>query len=68
MTLSGVIPNIVKLLSDPTEKVRETALNTLTDLYRHVGDRLRADLQRKNNVPPSKWVVFNYFFTLFVYE
>ncbi|XP_033225325.1 CLIP-associating protein 1-A isoform X3 [Belonocnema kinseyi] len=57
MTLSGVIPSIVKLLSDPTEKVRETALSTLTDLYRHVGDRLRADLQRKHNIPPSKWAL-----------
>ncbi|XP_051174524.1 CLIP-associating protein 1-A isoform X3 [Leptopilina boulardi] len=57
MTLSGVIPSIVKLLSDPTEKVRETALSTLTDFYRHVGERLRMDLQRKHNVPPSKWAL-----------
>ncbi|XP_011503342.1 PREDICTED: CLIP-associating protein 1-A [Ceratosolen solmsi marchali] len=54
MALSGVTPNIVKLLSDPTEKVRETAMNTLTDIYRHVGDRLRIDLQRKHNVPQAK--------------
>ncbi|XP_043472094.1 CLIP-associating protein 1-A isoform X3 [Leptopilina heterotoma] len=57
MALAGVIPSMVKLLSDPTEKVRETALNTLTDFYRHVGERLRADLQRKHNVPPSKWAL-----------
>ncbi|KAL2713664.1 clip-associating protein [Vespula squamosa] len=54
MALSGVIPSIVKLLSDPSEKVRETALNTLTDMYRHVGERLRVDLQRKHNVPQAK--------------
>ncbi|KAJ8686484.1 hypothetical protein QAD02_022278 [Eretmocerus hayati] len=54
MALSGVTPSIVKLLSDPTEKVRETAMNTLTDIYRHVGDRLRVDLQRKHNVPQAK--------------
>uniref|UniRef100_A0ABD2WPW9 TOG domain-containing protein n=1 Tax=Trichogramma kaykai TaxID=54128 RepID=A0ABD2WPW9_9HYME len=54
MALSGAIPSIVKLLSDPTEKVRETAMNTLTDIYRHVGDRLRVDLQRKHNVPQAK--------------
>ncbi|XP_076756298.1 CLIP-associating protein isoform X2 [Xylocopa sonorina] len=54
MMLSGVIPSIVKLLSDPTEKVRETALNTLADIYRHVGERLRVDLQRKHNVPQAK--------------
>ncbi|XP_032456680.1 CLIP-associating protein 1 isoform X12 [Nasonia vitripennis] len=54
MALSGVTPVIVKLLSDPTEKVRETAMNTLTDIYRHVGDRLRVDLQKKLNVPQAK--------------
>lgn len=54
MALSGVIPCIVKLLSDPTEKVRETAMTTLAEIYRHVGDRLRIDLQRKHNVPQPK--------------
>ncbi|XP_058794027.1 CLIP-associating protein 1-A isoform X3 [Phymastichus coffea] len=54
MALSGAIPSIVKLLSDPTEKVRETAMNTLTDIYRHVGDRLRVDLHKKHNVPQAK--------------
>ncbi|XP_015602731.1 CLIP-associating protein 1-A isoform X5 [Cephus cinctus] len=54
MALSGITPIIVKLLSDPTEKVRETALNTLADIYRHVGDRLRVDLQKKHNVPHAK--------------
>ncbi|XP_078036040.1 CLIP-associating protein isoform X1 [Augochlora pura] len=54
MMLSGVIPSIVKLLSDPSEKVRETAMNTLADIYRHVGERLRVDLQRKHNVPQAK--------------
>ncbi|XP_032672003.1 CLIP-associating protein 1 isoform X3 [Odontomachus brunneus] len=57
MTLSGVIPSIVKLLSDPSEKVRETALNTLADIYRHVGERLRVDLQRKHNVPQAKMLL-----------
>ncbi|XP_012270047.1 CLIP-associating protein 1-A isoform X2 [Orussus abietinus] len=55
MALSGVTPSIVKLLSDPTVTVRETALNTLADMYRHVGERLRVDLQRKHNVPQAKW-------------
>ncbi|XP_046480774.1 CLIP-associating protein 1-A isoform X2 [Neodiprion pinetum] len=57
MALSGVISNIVKLLSDPTEKVRETALNTVAHVYRHVGERLRHDLQKKHNVPQAKWLL-----------
>lgn len=52
--ISGSIPVTVKLLSDPTEKVRETAFRAIQDMYRHVGDRLRYDLQRKHNVPQSK--------------
>ncbi|KAL0107128.1 hypothetical protein PUN28_015567 [Cardiocondyla obscurior] len=57
MALSGVIPSIVKMLSDQSEKVRETALNTLADIYRHVGERLRVDLQRKHNVPQAKMLL-----------
>ncbi|XP_063908195.1 CLIP-associating protein isoform X7 [Zophobas morio] len=55
LTLSRFIPDIVKLLSDPTSTVRDTAFNTLVDLYKHVGEKLRVDLQRRNIVPPAKW-------------
>jgi CLIP-associating protein 1/2 len=44
----------VKLLGDPMSAVRDTAFNTLVEMYRHVGDRLRIDLQKKHNVPASK--------------
>ncbi|XP_066597244.1 CLIP-associating protein isoform X3 [Prorops nasuta] len=57
MTLSGVTGSIVKLLSDPSEKVRETALYTMADIYKHVGDRLRVDLQKKHNVPQAKFAL-----------
>ncbi|KAJ8951226.1 hypothetical protein NQ318_010253 [Aromia moschata] len=55
LTLNRFIPDIVNLLSDPTATVRDTAFNTLVDLYKHVGDKLRIDLQRRNIVPQSKW-------------
>ncbi|XP_015837159.1 CLIP-associating protein isoform X2 [Tribolium castaneum] len=55
LTISRFIPDIVKLLSDPTSSVRDTAFNTLVDLYKHVGEKLRVDLQRRNIVPPAKW-------------
>lgn len=54
MALAGVMPNIVKMLADSSEKVRETATNTLADFYRHVGKRLRNDLERKYQVPNPK--------------
>lgn len=54
ITLSKFIPSIVKLLSDPTATVRDTAFSTIVELYRHIGERLRVDLQRKNIVPAAK--------------
>ncbi|XP_037092973.1 CLIP-associating protein 1-like isoform X3 [Pollicipes pollicipes] len=52
--LSRLIPSIVKLLGDPTAPVRDTAFNTLVEVYKHVGERVRLDLQKKHNVPPAK--------------
>ncbi|XP_069703536.1 CLIP-associating protein 1 isoform X4 [Periplaneta americana] len=54
LSVSRLVPSIVKLLSDPMSIVRDTAFNTLVEVYRHVGDRLRIDLQKKHNVPASK--------------
>ncbi|XP_071448636.1 CLIP-associating protein 1 isoform X13 [Hetaerina americana] len=56
IAVSRVVPHIVRLLGDPTSSVRDAAFNTLVFTYRHVGDRLRTDLQRKQHasVPPSK--------------
>lgn len=52
--LSKFIPSIVKLLSDPTATVRDIAFSTIVELYKHIGERLRIDLQRKNIVPAAK--------------
>lgn len=41
------------LLSDPTPAVRDAAIQTLVEVYKHVGDKLRPDL-RKKNVPANK--------------
>jgi len=54
LSLSRLVPSVVKLLGDPMSAVRDTAFNTLVEVYRHVGDRLRVDLQKKHNVPASK--------------
>ncbi|XP_072390555.1 CLIP-associating protein 1-A isoform X2 [Diabrotica undecimpunctata] len=59
LTLNKFIPEIVNLLSDPTATVRDTALNTLVDLYKHVGEKIRIDLQRRNIVPQTKWPVLS---------
>ncbi|XP_066957434.1 CLIP-associating protein 1-B isoform X33 [Macrobrachium rosenbergii] len=54
ITVSRLVPHIVKLLSDPTAPVRDCAFNTLVECYKHYGDRLRADLSKKHNIPPAK--------------
>lgn len=50
------IQPIVELLSDPTPSVRDAANQALVEVYKHVGDKLRQDL-RKKNVPPNKLAV-----------
>lgn len=57
LTLNRFIPDIVKLISDPTPSVRDAAFQTLVELYKHVGDKLKLDLQKKNLVPAAKWPI-----------
>ncbi|KAL1140354.1 hypothetical protein AAG570_000286 [Ranatra chinensis] len=54
VSISKLVPSLIKLLSDPNSLVRDTALSTFLNIYRHVGDRLRNDLIKKHNVPPPK--------------
>lgn len=56
LSVKTYIQLIVDLLSDPTPSVRDAANQTLVEVYKHVGDKLRQDL-RKKNVPPNKLAV-----------
>lgn len=56
MSVKTYIQPIVELLSDPTPSVRDAANQALVEVYKHVGDKLRQDL-RKKNVPPNKLAV-----------
>ena len=42
------------MYQDPTAPVRDAAAGTLVEIYRHIGDRVRVDLQKKHNIPPAK--------------
>lgn len=53
VAVKSFISPIVVLLGDPTGVVREAAFQTLVEIYKHVGDRLRNDLSKKN-VPAAK--------------
>lgn len=54
LSLNKLVPSIVKCLSDPTPAVRDAANQTLVEIYRHVGEKVRADLEKRGNVPPAK--------------
>ncbi|XP_059840341.1 CLIP-associating protein 2 isoform X6 [Hypanus sabinus] len=53
LTLSKIVSHICNLLADPNSQVRDTAMNTMVEIYRHVGEKVRADLCRKG-VPQAR--------------
>ncbi|XP_070175269.1 CLIP-associating protein 1-like isoform X11 [Littorina saxatilis] len=59
--LSKTVPAICKLLDDPNGQVREAAVNTLTEIYRHVGEKVRIDLARKGIAQAKLSQIFSRF-------
>uniref|UniRef100_A0A182NHM2 TOG domain-containing protein n=1 Tax=Anopheles dirus TaxID=7168 RepID=A0A182NHM2_9DIPT len=53
LSVKMYIAPIVSLLGDPAPTVRDAAIQTLVEIYKHVGDKLRVDL-KKREVPPTK--------------
>ncbi|XP_034160128.2 CLIP-associating protein 1a isoform X23 [Pangasianodon hypophthalmus] len=53
LTLNKIVPHICNLLGDPTSQVRDSAMNCLVEIYRHVGERVRVDLSKKG-LPQSR--------------
>ncbi|XP_075870062.1 CLIP-associating protein 1a isoform X9 [Nelusetta ayraudi] len=61
LTLSKIVPHICNLLGDPTSQVRDGAMSSLVEIYRHVGERVRLDLSKKG-LPQSRLnVIFSKF-------
>ncbi|XP_076338246.1 CLIP-associating protein 1-B-like isoform X2 [Tachypleus tridentatus] len=54
LALSKMMPSVVKLLSDPNLQVRETASHTIIEIYKHVGEKVRQDLTKRQNIPAAK--------------
>ncbi|XP_041045296.1 CLIP-associating protein 2 isoform X4 [Carcharodon carcharias] len=53
LTLSKIVPHICNLLGDPNSQVRDTAMSAMVEIYRHVGEKVRADLSKKG-VPQAR--------------
>nr|XP_015212396.1 PREDICTED: CLIP-associating protein 2 isoform X20 [Lepisosteus oculatus] len=47
LTLSKIVPFLCTLAEDSNAQVRETAIAAVVDVYRHVGEKVRADLSRR---------------------
>ncbi|XP_056277984.1 CLIP-associating protein 2 isoform X15 [Pseudoliparis swirei] len=47
LSLSKLVPHLCSLTGDQNPQVREASIATLVDVYRHVGEKVRADLGRR---------------------
>ncbi|XP_075962241.1 CLIP-associating protein 2 isoform X39 [Anarhichas minor] len=47
LSLSKLVPHLCSLTGDQNPQVREASIATLVDVYRHVGDKVRADLGKR---------------------
>uniref|UniRef100_UPI003AAD0D18 CLIP-associating protein 2 isoform X4 n=1 Tax=Centroberyx gerrardi TaxID=166262 RepID=UPI003AAD0D18 len=47
LSLSKIVPHLCTLTGDQNPQVREASITTLVDVYRHVGERVRADLGKR---------------------
>ncbi|XP_056883038.1 CLIP-associating protein 1a [Takifugu flavidus] len=61
LTLSKILPHICYLLGDPVSQVRDRAVSSLVEIYRHIGERVRLDLSKKG-IPQAR---LNVIFTKF---
>ncbi|CAF1338152.1 unnamed protein product [Rotaria magnacalcarata] len=51
--LNKLVPLICKLVSDSNGNVRQQAIDTLVEIYRHVGEKVRGDIA-KRDIPEAK--------------
>ncbi|XP_047240559.1 CLIP-associating protein 2 isoform X5 [Girardinichthys multiradiatus] len=47
LSLSKLVPHLCSLTGDQNPQVREASITTLVDVYRHVGEKVRADLGKR---------------------
>ncbi|XP_037119643.1 CLIP-associating protein 2 isoform X35 [Syngnathus acus] len=47
LSLSKIVPHLCTLTADQNPQVREASITTIVDIYRYVGERVRADLAKR---------------------
>lgn len=48
LSLSKIVPHLCSLTGDQNPQVREAAILTLVEVYRHVGEKVRVDLNKRD--------------------
>ncbi|XP_029701183.1 CLIP-associating protein 2 isoform X23 [Takifugu rubripes] len=61
LSLSKIVPHLCFLTGDQNPQVREVATTTLVDVYRHVGERVRADLAKRGLPAARLQTIFSRF-------
>uniref|UniRef100_A0A8C7HVD0 Cytoplasmic linker associated protein 2 n=1 Tax=Oncorhynchus kisutch TaxID=8019 RepID=A0A8C7HVD0_ONCKI len=56
LRLSKIVPHLCTLTGDQNPQVREAATTSLVDVYRHIGERVRADLGKSGLPAARAWV------------
>uniref|UniRef100_A0A672LGY9 TOG domain-containing protein n=1 Tax=Sinocyclocheilus grahami TaxID=75366 RepID=A0A672LGY9_SINGR len=57
LSLSKFVPHLCSLTGDQNPQVREAAMTSLVEVYRHVGEKVRIDLN-KRDLPSARLVYF----------
>ncbi|XP_029977092.1 CLIP-associating protein 2 isoform X19 [Salarias fasciatus] len=61
LSLSKIVPYLCSLTEDQNPQVREASVTTLVDVYRHVGERVRADLGKRGLPAARLQTIFSRF-------
>nr|XP_023659607.1 CLIP-associating protein 2 isoform X4 [Paramormyrops kingsleyae] len=61
LALKKIVPFLCTLTGDQNAQVRETATVTLVDVYRHVGEKVRADLSKRGLSAARLQAIFSKF-------
>ncbi|XP_022602792.1 CLIP-associating protein 2 isoform X16 [Seriola dumerili] len=61
LSLSKLVPHLCSLTGDQNPQVRETSITTLVDVYRHVGERVRADVGKRGLPAARLQTIFSRF-------
>ncbi|XP_062869729.1 CLIP-associating protein 2 isoform X17 [Trichomycterus rosablanca] len=61
LSLSKLVPHLCVLTGDQNPQVREASVTTLVEVYRHVGERVRADLSKRGLPAARLQTILNQF-------